>query len=156
MLFFSGLLKGRLGKHPIHLILVHFPSALIPFSLVLDLTGLYLNKTSFIISATYALVGGTSMALLAGFFGAIDYFKINHKKPEWKIASWHALLNISWVMIWTGLSAYKLKLDLTQETISITYLLILGFSVLGMIVSNYLGGELVLKFDLGKDQYQRE
>ncbi len=150
MRFLKQLGRGRIAGHPIHIMLVHFPSALIPFSLILETIGFFSISANYTNAATYALAGAVIFAIMAMIFGAIDFLKISSEDKAWKTASWHAGLNILWLFCWASMLGYKLKSYPHHEPEGVVYLAILGILVTGMIVSNFLGGELVLKHGLGR------
>ena len=139
-------LKGRLGKHRFHLMLVHFPSALYPFSFVMDGLSLWLNDSAFGLAARYALYGALGMSVLTMIYGAIDFLQIDSKHQAWKTAGLHALLNVSWFIVFSVLLFYRLEHD-----IGVVYVSISGLAVAGMLFSNYLGGELIVKHKIGTD-----
>lgn len=96
-------LKGRLGNHRFHMMLVHFPSALYPFSLVMDSLCLAAGDSAFGIAGLYALEGAVGTSVIAMIYGAIDFLQIDSTSKAWKIAGLHALLNVSWLLIYTVL-----------------------------------------------------
>jgi uncharacterized membrane protein len=127
--------------------LVHFPSGLYPFSFVMDCLGLWSLQATFHAAATYALEGALAMSVFAMIYGAIDFLQIDSKHGAWKTAGIHALLNVCWFMVFGALLFYRLK----NPGIGGVYVSITGFAVAGMIISNYLGGELIIKYKIGID-----
>jgi uncharacterized membrane protein len=126
--------------------LVHFPSALYPFSFVMDGLSLWLDDFAFGFAAFYSLAGALGMSVITMIYGAIDFLQIDSKHPAWKTAGLHALLNVSWFIVFSMLLFYRLKHD-----VGVVYVLVTGLTVAGMLFSNYLGGELIVKHKIGID-----
>src|SRR5690348_11104436 len=80
----------KLDYHPPHLILVHFPAALLPMDLVCAALGWYTHNSSFTAAAFYALVGGVGMGWLAAILGFVDLMRI---PPEQTAVQRTALLH---------------------------------------------------------------
>ena len=140
-----NILKGRLGHHRFHPILVHFPSALYPFSLVMDFIHVWTSDESFRLAGLYALEGAIAMSAIAMIYGAIDFLQIDPKSKPWKTAGLHALLNLSWLVGYVILLFYRLK----YEHIGWTYIAIMTGIVFGLFFSNYLGAELIVRYKIG-------
>lgn len=135
--------------HPVHVVLVHFPSALYPFSLVMDALGIYYANLVFSASAYYALLFAFLSSLLAAVFGAIDYLNLKAEHKAFRTASIHGGLNVLW-MLGFGV-AVKLRHNFfsVNELPSIAYLMLMVFLVIGVAYSNHLGGDLVFKYGIG-------
>lgn len=138
--------------HPIHVILVHFPSALYPFAFIMEILGYYFSKLSFSESAFYALVVGFGFSCLAIVFGVIDFYKLDQQHAGWKIAIYHAILNIIWLFGFAVLLKLRYNQFVGQIIPTFEFLFFLGLLNLGMLVSNYLGGELVFKYKVGVEE----
>lgn len=141
--------RGKLFRHPIHVMLVHFPSALFPTSFIFDLLGWIKTNNSFASVAFYTLIAGILSGICAAIFGALDYKRLPPVHIAWKKASQHALLNILWLIALITLFCIKLQTFPEILISSPLELIALGFCVMGLIYSNYLGGELVLRHKLG-------
>ena len=105
--------------HPIHVILVHFPSALYPFAFILETMGLCLQNNIYTQSAYFDLVGAYLFSCFAIVFGAIDFYKINQQHSGWKTASYHAALNIIWFIGFTVLLKLRYNLFIDNRLPSI-------------------------------------
>lgn len=145
----KSLSRGKLFRHPIHVMLVHFPSALIPTSFLFDILAWTKQNDSYAIVAFYTLVAGILTGFLAGIFGAMDYARLPPVHMAWKKASRHGFLNVLWLTILVVLCCMKLQKLPVITVSSIFEICVLGFCVLGLIYSNYLGGELVFRHKLG-------
>lgn len=147
--FFRELMKGRLLGHPIHAMLVHFPSALFPIALLFDFLAFFLHNTLYALIAFYLLGLGVIMGVVAACFGALDYFSLAPQHKAWKIASLHALLNVVWLIIFATLFGVT-AVDYPHIKVpTLIPIIINALTVLGLIISNYLGGELVFHYHVG-------
>lgn len=127
--------------------LVHFPSALYPFSLLMDFLSWATGNPAYGPAAVYSLIGALSMGIIAMIYGANDFAQIDPKNRAWKMAGIHALLNACWFIVYSSLLFYRIKHP--DFPISWIYLVIMTFTTAGLFFSNYLGAELVIKFKLG-------
>lgn len=112
----------------------------------MDALSLWLNDPAFGFASFYSLVGALGMSVIAMIYGAIDFLKIDSKHSAWKTAGLHALLNVSWFIVFSVLLFYRLKHD-----VGVVYISVTGLVVVGILFSNYLGGELIVKHKIGID-----
>jgi uncharacterized membrane protein len=140
-------LKGRLGKHRFHPMLVHFPSALYPFSLVMDFLFWLHGNEIFAAAGTYALCAAVGMSTLALIYGTIDFLQLDSKSKAWKVGGVHALLNVTWFIIYSVLLLYALKRGYTS--VGLSYLIVMTVTTAGLIFSNFLGAELIIRYRIG-------
>lgn len=136
--------------HPIHVMLIHFPSALFPMELVCYFLFYYTGQASFATAAFYAMAGGVALGWIAALFGALDLTKIpSHKPAVLKKALIHGSINCTVVIVYTVFfySLYKKYPELPAASLPlvITKACIVGF----MIAGNYIGGSLILEDKLG-------
>ncbi len=146
------LLKGRLFGHPVHPMLVHFPTVLFITGVLFDLVGLS-GAGGWFHSASGACIGlGLGAGVVAALFGFIDYLKIDEEKDNkivFNKASWHAVIQFT-VMILFGIQfilRYKQAAYFGEPNGIELLLSVLG--LLLMLAGNYLGGELVFKHGVG-------
>ncbi len=145
--------RGRMLGHPMHMMLVHFPAALWPFGFVLDLLGAILRQPGLAAAGFYALAGGTVGGAAAAVFGAVDYFRMPSGHPGWTTASWHALLNSIWLMTFGTLAGIRAG-QYPGFTYATPAELAISFAaVIGVLLSNHLGGRLVLRYSMGKEEH---
>src|SRR6478752_2832939 len=107
-------LKGRLGNHRFHPMLVHFPSALYPFGLVMDFLFWWTGNEVYAAGGMYALCGAVGMSTLALIYGTLDFLQLDPASKAWKIAGTHALLNTTWFIIYSILLFLTLKRGYTS------------------------------------------
>jgi uncharacterized membrane protein len=135
---------ARIGKHPIHPILVAIPIGLCTFSFFADIIRLAgLAGPAWFDVAKYAIAGGIVGALIAAIPGFIDYLSISDARVR-DIAFAHsvtalfvvALYGLSLWMRWSG------DAGLLPVTISGVGLVLLG-------LVGWLGGEMVFVHGMG-------
>lgn len=143
------LLNGRFMGHPIHPMLVHFPSALFSISLVFDAAGLYLAKESFFTASIYCIGAGLTGGLLAGLFGFIDYVKLTNRETVFQKASWHAIIQFSVLIIFGIIFGFRYQTLQESAAPCIWQLVASTVGVLMMLTGNYLGGDLVFRDGVG-------
>lgn len=140
----------KLLNHPIHVMLIHFPSALFPMELVCYGLYYYTGALSYAQAAFYAMVGGVALGWLAAIFGVMDLVKIPEGKTDvMKKGLIHGSINTTVVTIYTifAYSLFKIYPELPKA--SLVLLISKLCVVVFMIVGNYIGGSLILKDKLG-------
>jgi uncharacterized membrane protein len=132
--------------HPVHIMLIHFPSALFPMELACSLLGYYRGDDSFLSASFYAMCGGVTLGWLAAIAGLIDLVGLIKNRPlSIQKAIIHGTINAA-VLIGYSLLVYiafKKYPDLVADTP--VKLVIKGTLVALLIVGNYMGGSLILK-----------
>lgn len=134
--------------HPIHPMLIPFPIALWIFSLVTDIIYLIRGNnghTNWITISKWSLLAGCIGAVAAAIFGIIDWLSIKDRAVK-KVADWHARLNIIALLIFAA--SWYLRTDKGQEMLDYSLKIPMALSALGVIliiISGWLGGELVFK-----------
>jgi uncharacterized membrane protein len=130
--------------------LIHFPIAFLLLSTVLDLFSLFYYNFYLAELAVYSLFLGVTSGILAAGFGAIDLIKIKNDQAVLKIALLHGGLNVLWMMLFGVIAGIQFK-QLPDILIINTWMFILKvLSAAGLLYSNFLGGELVLKYGVGR------
>jgi uncharacterized membrane protein len=140
-----NLLQGRLGKHRLHPMLVHFPTALYPFSLVMDTIGFITGNSDYLVAGRLSLFAAVGMSVPAMLYGLLDFLKINTNSSAWKKAGLHAILNLIWFMIYCTILFYRIKHDVVGNL----YLAITAVTTIGLFYSNYLGADLIIFHRIG-------
>lgn len=132
--------------HPIHIILVHFPSALFSLSVFLSYLARIYEIEQFTITAVYMLIAGVVMGWLAGITGLIDLVVVAENKPHsLKKALWHGGINIVVLLIFTVFAFMHYKKLPTVEIDNNFKLIIKTIAVVTLMIGNFLGAELILK-----------
>ena len=141
--------------HPVHLILVHFPSALFPVDWLLCVIGMVTGTTSFYPAAFYVLAVGVVSGWFTILAGVVDAAGLHMNERLFKKAIVHGAINTTIVMIYSVLAFRQMKFYPGLPAPS-WYLLAFKFIlVLALAFGNYLGAELVLRYGVGtiKDKH---
>ena len=136
---------ARLGKHPIHPMLVPLPIGLFVFSLVADI--IYRagwGGPFWLDLAFYTMAGGIIGALGAAVPGLVDYLSLRAPRDR-RLATAHLVLNLGIVAVYAVNLWLRTRVDPATRlpfVLSIVSVLTLG-------VSGWLGGELVYVHGVG-------
>lgn len=150
----------HINKHPLHLMLVHFPVALIPMDLCCSLLAIKTGNETFLFAGFYALVGAVFLGWAAVITGTIDLitWKSNDKKEDQEVLMKgviHGALQITVIMIYSGLTFLQWQdypyLEVPVKVVVVTKAILIA----GMFAGNYFGGELVLKHLIPKNRKQQ-
>jgi uncharacterized membrane protein/uncharacterized protein with PQ loop repeat len=139
----------KLFGHPIHVMLIHFPAALFPMELVCYFIYFQTANASFGNAAFYAMFGGMLLGWLAVITGAIDLIQLKHNNYVQGKALIHGFVNSTVVISYTVFTymIYRHYPNIPQATLTI--LLVKAALNVLLVVGNYLGGNLVLKYKVG-------
>jgi uncharacterized membrane protein len=132
--------------HPLHMMLIHFPSALFPMDFVCAALCLYTGNAAYGDASFFALMGGVILGWLALITGALDLITLMQKSPHaLPSALIHGGINTV-VMLGYSLFAYYYYLhpDLAHS-VSVGSLVTKGILVFVLLGGNYIGGNLILK-----------
>jgi uncharacterized membrane protein len=129
-------LQARLGKHPIHPMLVVFPLGLWIFGLIAYIIFLAGGPAAWDVTAWHAIAGGCIGALLAAVAGLIDLLGMPPSRAR-MVGVWHMCLNV------TALALFVIAffVRFSGQTQAPLVLAIIGTAV--VLVSGWLGGSLV-------------
>ncbi|MBK9097450.1 MAG: DUF2231 domain-containing protein [bacterium] len=100
--------------------------------------------------AFYSLVLGTTSGFFAAGFGAIDLIKIKNEQTILKIALLHGGLNVLWLMIFSVIAGIQLKQFPEINILNNWVIILKTLIVVGLFYTNFLGGELVLHYGVGR------
>jgi uncharacterized membrane protein len=142
--------KATISGHPIHIMLIHFPIAFLPLSALLDIFSIIYQSTYLAELAFYLLVLGTTSGFFAAGFGAIDLIKIKNEQTILKIALLHGGLNVLWLMIFSVIAGIQLKQFPEINILNNWVIILKTLIVVGLFYTNFLGGELVLHYGVGR------
>jgi uncharacterized membrane protein len=139
-----NLLQGGRGR-PLHPMLVHFPVALYPTSLVFDaLSHLSEDGNPFVRGAFTLIVIALVVSVLTVAAGFADFLLIEHGSQTWRIAVLHMSLQLVTAGLFLANAVLRGRdLDVTATPIGPIILSVVG--LLTLIVGASLGGELVYR-----------
>jgi uncharacterized membrane protein len=142
--------RAAIGNHPIHPMIVPIPIGAFTLALLGDILHTVSPEDPFWYEFSYACIGvGVLFALFAAVAGAIDYFGVRMSAKAFRIATVHALLNLTVVALY-GVSLLLRRNDAAMGEDRWPYafgLAALGFVLLG--VSGWLGGKLAYEHRVG-------
>jgi uncharacterized membrane protein len=127
--------------------LIHFPSALYPFSFVMDLLHRLTGEPSLEGAGLYSLVAAVGISVVAMAYGMQDLLQINSESKAWRTAGIHAILNACWFITYAILLAFRIKHP--DAVGNLGYLITMGLATLGLFVSNFFGAELIIRHRIG-------
>ena len=139
---------ASIAGHPIHPMLIPFPIGLWVFSVVADIIYLWRDNPDWEWLAKWTLLAGCIGAVAAAIFGIIDWLSIKDREVK-KVANWHARLNILALLLFAA--SWYLRTDKGLEMTG-SYKIPMALSGVGLIaivISGWLGGELVFKHGVG-------
>lgn len=140
--------RAKLFGHPIHPMLIPFPLGLLGMALIFDLIAKIGDQVGLARAADYMIAAGILSGLLAAVFGAIDWTAIPAGTRAKRIGMAHGLGNVVIVALFAV--AWLLRRDEPAAPTTLT-LVLEALGVLGVLVTGWLGGELVDRLGVGVD-----
>jgi uncharacterized membrane protein len=134
--------------HPVHPVLVAFPLGLLLTALLFDLWASWRADPFWSDLAFYLIVAGVAGGLLAAPFGLVDWLAIPRGTRAKAIGLWHGAGNV------VALALFSISALLRLEGPPVAGGMPLLFASLGaavILVTGWLGGELVVRLAIGVD-----
>ena len=142
--------RAAIGNHPIHPMLVPIPIGAFFIALIGDILHTLRPEDPFWYGVSFTCIGiGLLFALTAAVFGAIDYLGLQMSSRAFRLATWHAVLNVFMAL------AYAASFLLRRQNGAVTpnrWPLALGFALVGfglLCVSGWIGGKLAYEHRVG-------
>ncbi|MFZ6009373.1 MAG: DUF2231 domain-containing protein [Bacteroidota bacterium] len=134
-----------LAKHPVHIMLVHFPSALLPVDLIFQVMAHVRGDHTLAVAAYYCLMGGVIGGWIAVLSGMTDLFLYLTKEGDKAIKTGltHAWIQTGVVTGFTAILAFEYKTFSNVLHLPLGLAIAKGILLLVMFAGNYLGGELL-------------
>lgn len=140
----KAFLQGRWLGHPLHVLLVHIPTAAWPAALVFDVLALLgIGGQAMVRTSFYAILLGLVVALAAVPAGLADWLDIKPDRPARKLGVYHLTLNLVIWALWALNLAWRWSLPETADSVPLGAV---ALSVLAnglLLISGYLGGRMV-------------
>jgi uncharacterized membrane protein len=130
--------RVNIAGHPVHAMLVNIPIGLWVFTLTSDVAFVVTADPRWQATAYFTLAGGIAGALLAAIFGLVDLLGLSGSR-ERRLGIFHMSLNLAIVVI----QAINFALRATSQTTSGLTLALSALAVAALLVSGWLGGQLV-------------
>lgn len=140
---------AKVGGHPLHPMIVPFPIVFFISALATDLAYLNSGASGWATASMWFLGAGITMALLAAVLGLTDLLgdrRVRSLRQAWI----HGLGNVALVAL-AAVSFYLRATTGAEEAIAPTGLTLSFVTVLGLLVTGWLGGELVYRHGVGVD-----
>jgi len=137
--------KTTFVGHPLHTILHPAPSALLPFSLVMDILYQWTDDESYAWAAYYTLVGGCIGGWAAALTGMGDLAAIATGQPGKRDAWLHAALDLAGLALASINLLYRRR---RQPPAGTTALLCSSAGTVLLLAADWYGGQLVYKYGI--------
>lgn len=143
----------------IHPLLVHFPIALLPVGLALDLLGFYLKRDSLRQAGWFCLLIGIMGAFGAAVSGIVSEGVVGHNELSHNVMSVHKNTTLISLGIFLLMFIWRTK---SSKSIGKAAWKLSVYSIIGIIASGimfyggYQGGRLVYEFGVGTALQQNE
>jgi uncharacterized membrane protein len=141
-----GLSSARIGKHPIHPMLVVLPLGLWITALVFDVIHAFTGHAAMRMAAFWNIGAGVVGALIAAIPGFVDWLGMTGRAG--RIATYHMLLNLAAVAIFAV--NWYLRTRLPGNSPWPLVLSVVG--VVGVAISGWLGGDLVYRYRVAVEE----
>jgi uncharacterized membrane protein len=134
--------------HPVHQILIVFPLGLLATSVIFDVIYLITGNGRWSGIAYWMIVSGIIGGLIAAPFGFIDWLAIPDGTRAKRVGMWHGLGNVLALIIFA--LGWWLRTDALRAP-SVTALILSFLGVGLLMLTGWLGGELVDRLGIGVD-----
>lgn len=128
---------------PLHPIVVHFPIALLPVSVVADLAGFFSGLTALRDTGWWTMLGAAAGALVAVTAGLYDMRRANLDKAVHERVHRHMRVGLALLAAIIGLTVWRAFFQADGKPVSIWYLDLGALTIALTIFQGWLGGELV-------------
>ncbi len=142
--------RAAVGNHPIHPILVPVPIGAFVIALLGDVLHTASPRDPFWYDLSFTCIGiGLIFAVLAAVFGAIDYLGVKMSSRAFRLATWHAVANVSACVLYA--TSFFLRRNAAALPAprwpAVLGLSLAGFALLG--VGGWIGGKLAYEHRVG-------
>jgi uncharacterized membrane protein len=134
--------------HPVHMLLIHFPAALLPIDTVFVLASRYFENQSLALAGYYCLMAGVVFGWLALLTGLVDFFLycIGAEKDQMRKALIHGSIQTVMLLGFTIVLSMEYRNTQYQLENPGNILLLKAVLIIMLFAGNYFGGELVLRY----------
>ncbi|PSL34501.1 DUF2231 domain-containing protein [Chitinophaga ginsengisoli] len=140
----------KLFGHPVHPLLIHFPTALLPMDLGLSILYYTTGNFTYYQAGAYCLWTGVLLGLLAVIAGIIDMTAIPRtNKKAVALAVYHGFLNGLLVLIFAIIAWKSWQASPSHFLAGKMGIILKGILVLALFVGNFMGGKLIYSHHVG-------
>lgn len=145
----------ELRKHPIHLMAVHFPTALLLMDVIFGGVSLYLKNDALAQTAYYCLVAGIISGGLTMLTGMLDYFWyiLKPRSEGAKRGLVHGAIQSCVILGFTFVTAYEYHHPVAISNPPVWVWFVKGLLILILLAGNYLGAELLFRYVIKQLQH---
>jgi uncharacterized membrane protein len=147
----GGKMESRMKflGHAVHPILVVFPLALFATAVVFDAIGWVTGNGSWLDASFRIIAAGIIGGMISALFGLIDFLAIPRNTRAKRIGIWHGLGNVAVMLLFAASWLTRWPRPSNPGALPVMLSLI-GAGL--MLVSGWLGGELVERLGVGVDE----
>ena len=139
--------RVRVAGHPVHPMLVMFPTAVFPLLLVLDVVPFLVETDAGYWAAGFWLAAvGLLSALAAAVPGFVDMRAVPDKTRAHRTAAWHAVVGTSIIVAYGAAVWTRLTMGVDGAGV---FLALDAVGTLLVTAQGFLGGELVYRHHMG-------
>lgn len=140
------IVQGQPLGHPTHALLVHYPVALPPVAVGLDLLAGG-GDPSLARASAYLSIAAAALAILAAVPGLVDWWGMIPGSPKRRVGTIHLLVQSLTIALLLASAALRwIARDAPQAPLAAT--LASAAATLSVLVGNYFGGELVYRMGM--------
>ncbi|MBO0859160.1 MAG: DUF2231 domain-containing protein [Chloracidobacterium sp.] len=141
--------KMKIFGHAAHPILVVFPLGLFATAVVFDALGWVTGNGKWLESSFRIIAAGIIGGLISAIFGLIDFQAIPSDTRAKRIGIWHGLGNVAVILLFGASWLIRWQRPANPGTLPVMLSLI---GALLMLITGWLGGELVERLGVGVDE----
>lgn len=140
--------KIAVKGHPLHPLLVTLPVGMFVLALVADIVYIRATNPTWFAISYWSSVTGIITALVAALAGFGDYFTMARYSRAKNMATAHMVLNLLMVALFAVAAYLMQRIDPTVGSGFRSVLFLHGLGVVTLVVSGWLGGEMVFRHRL--------
>jgi uncharacterized membrane protein len=136
----------KIFGHPIHPLMIHFSTALLPMDVVMSFLYKATGKTMYYHCGYFCLLGAVLMGIPAIITGLLELPRLVHAhKQAVAAALYHGFLN-SFIILVFGIFLWKsMKIFPAPVPVTFSLCVIKAVLIVLLFAGNYLGGKLIYK-----------
>lgn len=140
----------KLFGHPVHPLMIHFPTALLPMDLVMTILFYKTGNPSFYEAGFYSLVGAAVIGIVAMLTGLVDLLNIPRSDKNAIAAGlYHSFLNGSIILVFAVIAFKAWQEFPSPYAAGLGGIVLKGILVALLFFGNYIGGNLIYRHHIG-------